>query len=296
MFPPFPVSEIQFESPDAFEQLGSKPKFWFRDMDNIRWLFKYARENTGEHWAEKVAEQIGSLLDIPVAEIELATCSDRRGTMSRSFADPSRGAVLIHGNELMAGVLEAYDLTKTYGQDQHNITNIVRTIRSRFPVRADGEAQLARFASYLVLDALIGNTDRHHENWGMLITKRAGGMIRELAPSYDHASSLGRELTDDARYQRLENGTIEQYILGKKAKGGIYWLDPKKAPPPLDLVKRAFSKESSPFKPILQRLREVEMRQIEEVVQRVPDAWISDTARQFSLELIRISRSHLLAL
>jgi serine/threonine protein kinase HipA of HipAB toxin-antitoxin module len=43
------------------------------------------------------------------------------------------------------------------------------------------------FLGYLMLDAWIANLDRHHENWGLVLTKDITG---HLAPSYDHASSL----------------------------------------------------------------------------------------------------------
>lgn len=60
------------------------------------------------------------------------------------------------------------------------------------------------FIGYLMLDALIGNTDRHHQNWGVLASSRERAEPeRVLAPIYDHASSLGRELSDEARNQRL---------------------------------------------------------------------------------------------
>jgi hypothetical protein len=54
-------------------------------------------------------------------------------------------------------------------------------------------------ARYFVLDALICNTDRHHENWGFLMTyqpvdsENVNDQLK-MAPSFDHASSLGREL------------------------------------------------------------------------------------------------------
>lgn len=48
------------------------------------------------------------------------------------------------------------------------------------------------------LDALIGNTDRHQENWGVIEAGR-----RRLSPTFDHASSLGFLLDDSARVERL---------------------------------------------------------------------------------------------
>jgi hypothetical protein len=49
------------------------------------------------------------------------------------------------------------------------------------------------FPGYLMLDALIGNTDRHHENWGARVLAGLGNGRRMavLAPTYDHASSEG---------------------------------------------------------------------------------------------------------
>jgi hypothetical protein len=68
------------------------------------------------------------------------------------------------------------------------------------------------FASYLVLDALIGNTDRHHMNWGVLDDP---GSPRVLAPTFDHASSLGFLLSDEQRNLRLDTTdprqTVEAY-------------------------------------------------------------------------------------
>lgn len=42
----------------------------------------------------------------------------------------------------------------------------------------------------------------------------------KLAPTFDHASSLGRELTDDSRERRLRENGIERYI--RNGRGGIF--------------------------------------------------------------------------
>ena len=72
------------------------------------------------------------------------------------------------------------------------------------------------FLGFLLLDAWIGNTDRHDNNWGVLERSTTDGPIRYLAPTFDHASSLGRELTDEVRHERLttndKNRTVEAYI------------------------------------------------------------------------------------
>ena len=44
----------------------------------------------------------------------------------------------------------------------------------------------------LCFDALIGNTDRHQENWGVLWNKSSGNC--RFAPFFDNGTSLGHEL------------------------------------------------------------------------------------------------------
>jgi len=52
----YKIIEVPSDSPEVIEQLGSKPKFWFRMPDDEQaWLFKFKRENTGEDWSEKIA-------------------------------------------------------------------------------------------------------------------------------------------------------------------------------------------------------------------------------------------------
>ena len=58
----FPIMQLRSDSPDVIEQLGSKPKFWFRlEGDEQPWLFKFTRENTGEDWSEKIASEVATL-------------------------------------------------------------------------------------------------------------------------------------------------------------------------------------------------------------------------------------------
>ncbi|MDG4594665.1 MAG: HipA domain-containing protein [Candidatus Contendobacter sp.] len=197
----YPILVVPPDSLLADEALGSKPKFWFR-RDGQRWLFKEARENTGEDWAEKVAAEIAHRLAISAADVELAECKGRRGCASRSFVATRRGEELIHGNEILAGQVLGYDPNKRFRQNDHTLENIHKAIGKMFPSLEAHFVILRQLASYLMLDALIGNTDRHHENWGLLLhfEKQQEEKQEELvislrvAPSFDHASSLGREL------------------------------------------------------------------------------------------------------
>ena len=74
-YPIYPISA----QPEWIEQMGSKPKFWFRRPDDgQQWLFKFSREGTGEDWAEKIAAEIAGMLDISAPGVELAVFDGRR--------------------------------------------------------------------------------------------------------------------------------------------------------------------------------------------------------------------------
>jgi hypothetical protein len=63
----FDVVAIAADVQDDLEPLGTKPKFWFRTEAGDRCLFKEARPNTGEDWAEKIACELARLLGLPLS-------------------------------------------------------------------------------------------------------------------------------------------------------------------------------------------------------------------------------------
>ena len=49
--------------------MGTKEKFWFKDVDDIWWLFKYNQRGHGDDWSEKIACEIAGKLDLPHAHV-----------------------------------------------------------------------------------------------------------------------------------------------------------------------------------------------------------------------------------
>ncbi len=289
---PYPVLSVRAEEIVDIEQLGSKPKFWFRQNDQL-WLFKEARSNTGEDWAEKVAAEIAKLAGMPAARVELAEYEGKRGCASHNFVNVDVGEVLMHGNELLAGQVLGYDKHKRQHQTDHTLQNIELTIRKIF--REDRAVGILReLATYATFDALIGNTDRHHENWGLLFslelaTKRSTVVV---APSFDHASSLGRELTDARREELLSAGRIARYI--ESAHGGIYIESTDRhGANPLDLIRLGCLRFPDYFLHGRERFLELNLDAVETVISDVPEDRMSNTARRFALELLRISSDRL---
>ncbi len=283
----YPILAVQPEWVLEEEAMGSKQKFWFRQLDDgVDWLFKYPQLHTGQHWAEKIAAEIAEALDILHAKVELALFDGVHGSATESFA--REGRELYHGNQLLAGQVLDYDPARRFRQSNHTLANIFLTLDRVFRRPETALSAKQRIAEYLVLDALIGNTDRHHENWGILVKRTASGLTGMIAPSFDHASSLGRELLDEgmgkSRARILAEKRIGQYA--ENARGAIYWdADDRRALSPLDLVRRAVGFYPDLFRPAFAGLDKLERETLERIVARVPPGWMSDVARQFAIEL-----------
>lgn len=291
---PYPITRIQPEWLAVREHMGTRRKFWYQDpAGQTEWLFKYPRPNTGEYWAEKIAAEVAVRLGIPCARVELAADNGHRGSTSQSFLSPSEE--LVHGNQLLKWTLDGYDPDLRFGQSEHSLGNIWRCLDRLFVEPKAAELAKMRFAEYLVLDAVIGNTDRHHENWGLVRKRHEDGWIGRLAPSFDHASSLGRELLDGKRTGRLETDTVGDYVV--RGRGAIYrGANPKRAPGPLELVRRSLPTLLPYIARPLTRLATLRDSHVSNLIHRIPVHWMSRPARDFAATLIRYSRDRLLDL
>lgn len=292
MAEPFPVLEVTSEMRSDVEQLGSKPKFWFK-RDGENWLFKQARAGTGEDWSEKVASEIASLLGMPTHHAELAVWAGKRGCAVRSFLS-SNQSVLVHGNELLGGFITGYDKEKERGQSDHTFDNIVTVIEKLFPTEKARRETAFRMVGYLVLDALVGNTDRHHQNWGVLLERRESrgqnvSFTVQLAPTFDHASSLGRELTDAARERHLAENTLERYI--RKGRGGIFLnAQARHGLSPMAVVQMLAERYSQFFKPWQTRVAQLPEDTLHRLLECVPDNLITTSGRAFALAFLAATR------
>ena len=234
----FPIVDVKSEWVLEPEEMGSKEKFWYRPPGEHqrRWLFKCPQDNTGQHWAEKISAEISGVVGIQRAAVDLALFGGRQGSVSKSFVHSD--LELVHGNQILSRLLPGYDPRKRFHQADHTLDNILTVMEVIFAKDTSRMDAMSRIAEYLVLDAVIGNTDRHHENWGILRRRRDGSWYGFVAPSFDHASSLGRELLDDRRDRLLDEDRVGNYVA--RGRGAVYWSTTEAhGPSPLELVCRA---------------------------------------------------------
>lgn len=336
----YPIIKVSDDASDLPEQLGTKPKFWFKD-ESGRWcLFKEGRPNSGENWAEKICCELCEILGIPHAHYDFAIWRQLKGVVSPTFVPD--GGRLILGNELLAKMIKGYEHEKQFRVKQHTIQAVFAIMRgakmlmvrvpktiirdpknkarvqqtmmnpvaSRSPRTVVRPAPIGMplgyqppdalknaadvFVSYLMLDALVANQDRHHENWGLILSRE--GSIT-LVPTFDHASSLGRNELDEERVARLttkdRGRSVEAYV--DRARSAFYGSSTSDKP----LTTLAAFQEAAKLVPEahnywLGRLRSTSLADYERIFQNVPPTEMTNPARDFALKMLEINRNRIL--
>jgi len=289
------------------ESLGTKEKVWLVDDQKQEWLFKLPRPGTGEHWAERAVAGIAARLGIPHAVVELARRGSDSGSVALNFAGDRTKSALLLGNYILSRV-PGYESTKKKPK-LHSVELVLRALsQPKFrPPSGSTAGPLLRTAAdaltgYLMLDALVGNTDRHHENWGLLVRPNPQGQGQlsiELAPTFDHASSLGREI-DDRRRNRLlaevdRRSTVETYC----DRGPSPLFSMGDAPRVLTVraaFQRALQVLPAAAKGWLEQLAAVDSRALHHYIDELPTEIASTTAVQFAKAMLDCNRRFLLGL
>jgi hypothetical protein len=296
MYPIISIDAVPTES----EQLGSKLKYWFLDGTGSKILFKEGRENTGENWAEKVACELARLLQLPHAEYNFAVWGQKKGVVTRSFVPP--GGRLVFGNELLAKFVRGYAQERRYRQTYHTLSAVMAILRFGTIEVPEGHSSgiIAKaadlFTGYLMLDAWIGNTDRHDENWGLLVIppRRV-----ELAPTFDHASSLGRELTDERRNRLLNTrdnrGSIGAYAV--RARSALFRAATDDKPlSTLDAFRTAARYQPHAAAFWIEQLSALNWERVERVFGEIPRPEMTQIAADFGLRLLFLNKERLIKL
>ncbi|PCH60225.1 MAG: phosphatidylinositol kinase [Gammaproteobacteria bacterium] len=294
----FEIISIPDDAPVQFEQMGTKYKFWYTGSDGERTLFKQGRPNTGENWAEKVCCELCSLLDLPHAHYEFAKWKEVNGVATPTIVP--NGARLVHGNELLAGV-NKYEAGKQYKVRGHTVRLVLAVIGNPdfdppIGCNVPGEFTSASdfFVGYLMLDAWVSNQDRHHENWGLVVSQD-GGVT--LAPTFDHAASLGRNESDETRLDRLrtkdKGRSVEAYV--ERARSALYKSSISKKPlTTSDAFNEAARLRTDAASYWLSRLAGLSFDDIEAIFNNIPSGSMSDLAREFAMKMLKINLERLL--
>jgi hypothetical protein len=213
------------------------------------------------------------------------------------------GGRLVHGNELLAKVLPGYPEKRFFHVRQHTLRRVLTIMKNErigVPIGWDVPPALTLaidiFIGYLMLDAWIANQDRHHENWALVVSPESAV---HLAPTYDHASSLGSNETDKNRKDRLttrdKGRSMEHYV--ERARSAFF-LSPSNPKPlsTLDAFHRAGKMRPVAARVWLESLASVCRQDVQMLIEQIPGHLISEVAIEFALRVLDLNKQRLLML
>lgn len=180
---------------------GSEKKFGIT-IDNVEYMIKFRKynsfgEKTNNHISEYIGSNIFRILGFQVQETYLGFYGKEEVVACKSFI--TNGNQFVPFNDVGESTLEqdkskylyTYEDIMYMLHSNSKLTNVEETIRI--------------FWEMFIVDALIGNFDRHGCNWGFL--KRNN--TYSLAPIFDNGSCLFPKITSEELMKEIMNSEFE---------------------------------------------------------------------------------------
>lgn len=143
------------------------------------------------HISEFIGSHIFALLGFDVQETYLGTYKGEQVVACKSFIE--NGFQFVPFNDVGESTLDQ-DKEKY----QYSYTDIMAMLRDNSKL-TNVEQTIDAFWQLFIVDALLGNFDRHGANWGFLKKENR----YSLAPIFDNGSSLFPNLTDEDEMERI---------------------------------------------------------------------------------------------
>ncbi|MGN0771484.1 MAG: HipA domain-containing protein [Christensenellales bacterium] len=174
---------------------GSEKKIAI-NFDGFEYMIKFQKQtNFGERRLNHISEYIGShifeLLGFEVQETYLGTYNKEQVVACKNF--------VIDGNQFVPfNDVGESSLEQDKEIYQYSYQDIMQMLRDNVKL-TNVEETINMFWDIYVVDALIGNFDRHGSNWGFLKKNNK----YTLAPVFDNGSSLYPQLTDESMMEKI---------------------------------------------------------------------------------------------
>lgn len=177
---------------DGFaEGSGRSEKVWLISETGRIGLFKYPKtdpqdnKETTEHVSEHLAHQLGKLLRIPTATVDIGIRNGRIGSMS--YLVSKEDEALCEGISFISGkypMFNADTMQDEASGSYYCIDHIFNSVPEIVPKKF--------WIEMMIFDYLIGNADRHQSNWGLLwkVSTDKKKIRLRRCPLYDNGSSL----------------------------------------------------------------------------------------------------------
>jgi hypothetical protein len=131
--------------------------FYFKESynNNEGKFYKY------EFYSEVIASFLGKMLDLDVLEYKIAVFEKRIGCLSKNMID--KDEELIEGGKYLKAFDPTFIAEKENPKSKYTYQLIQKAILSYFE-----QTTIAKIHDVIIFDSIIGNSDRHQENWGFI--------------------------------------------------------------------------------------------------------------------------------
>jgi hypothetical protein len=225
-------------------------------------LFKLPRYHSLESMAEKLASEFARLFGISAAKVDLAIRNGQYGVISYKFLAP--GESLAEGGDLIVARDPEFDRV---GARVHSFQLVEAILASIAP------HLVSRLIELLVFDAAIGNSDRHHDNWGVILSPKNEP---RLAPAYDHGSSLGSHIDEGEIETFLAPAALDRYARAGQSRVGWREGGGTRRLRHLDLLRRIGGEYPSEVRGALAKVFVADLSALPAVLERVPDVYAGE--------------------
>jgi hypothetical protein len=274
---------------------------------NDVYFFKGSKETLGgeiryptEFWSEIVSSKIGQFLGFPMLDYNIAYDSKHKqkiGCLSKSMVSSSE-------NKLTEGIAYLTGFNSKYIPSQHKSDYTFQFICGSLR-EFELEDYIQNIIEIIIFDCIVGNSDRHQENWGiityyhkimeavekeiirsnpsffdgvkkLLVRKIIDNQLisynknpHEFAPIYDSGCCLGREHLDDKVLKMLSDSQmIEAYI--RKGESEIHWEGHLKKRNHFELIKLLLENYPTETKKFIVRVKEkYNSEAIKEIIENI---------------------------
>jgi len=253
---------------------------------NYRYLFKLSRSwCPWQFWGEIIAYRLGLItgVEVPPAHIGLNNKYNPGeaiyGALIEWFYD-DRKDFYVEGGQFMIRLVKNYDRQKG---TQHNFLTIAKL------KGLSGFGQ--HWAGVFTLDCLTGNTDRHQDNWGLVVKDARQQPTKRpklcFSPAFDNGTALGYEIVEKNIDRFVDENRLEKYLTNpRRARHHMKWsLDEQEDFNFYDFMKK-FVLEFPDTKSIIGEQLSFSQPQLEEILNPLITA-VSDTKYYLSQKRLR---------
>ena len=258
---------------------GSREKRIIIDRHNLKsGFFKYQKYNCSEACSEKLACEIAKVLNIETAQIE--------------FAKDEKGILGIISYLFIKDGETHTDAKDFFNVNQFDRRKFCKISSIKIFLDSFGKNEFEKFIEIMVFDALIGESDRHEENWGL--TKNINGY--SLSPLYDSSCNLLRAFKNSeiARPYYNKEKNLEEY--SNKSKTCIYKENLQGRYKHFELIEKLLEDYPQITKNKIKKLKKLTNLKIRIILNRLPCGIIEDMHKEYIYKYIIIRKKYLLNL